>query len=332
MTSSIKMLCLYCNQDLTVIGSRICTKCDPDVKDILSGVVTSPPMCDRCYKFIHKQEHESPMTEDAPIVGKKSHYNQMNIPCCIERKLNAKGHYVATGNFKPEFDWVLEEGVVAAEHIRGTNVCVTTTRVESRPDIFCITTRRNPMVEYFGNPELYVAVGESIDRGLIEFPNKETDSDLSHCGTVVHIGQWTQERTAFGYPYWVSRDFQKRRMSYGQWGKHPKTVENISNWLKEDLFSRLKCGFDEYIGCGKPTHAKQYNHHRPYGIVFFHPDGRCARVTCDNFEWYYEEGLGRSSSRGASKKRMTKEQWEALSDDEKQAIRKAKAERFSSVR
>jgi len=255
-------------------------------------------------------------TTEAPQSGtKKSHFNKMNIPCCIERAYDKHGNYVATGNFAPGFDWIKDDGVIAAEHIHGTNVRIYVVK----GNVEKVFTRRNDVTNPYGNKEIFFSIEESQRRGLLHRNGEE-------CGTIPFTPAKLRADMIFDYPYWISRDYQKRRMSFDQWGKLPKTVENISNWLKEDLASQLKNDLDHFVDCGAPTHNTN-GIARPYGIVFFHPDGRVARVTCNMFSWFYEEFPRTKGKKRRSK--ITKDEWENMSEDEKAKVRQLKKDRIA---
>ena len=55
-----KMECSYCGTNISMSGSVICPKCDPDIMAILEDEVErkSPEMCGRCYKEKHLPSHE----------------------------------------------------------------------------------------------------------------------------------------------------------------------------------------------------------------------------------------------------------------------------------
>ena len=55
----LKNLCEGCSVDITMAGSRVCRICDPNIDDILDGVVEakSPHLCGRCFAR-HMEEHK----------------------------------------------------------------------------------------------------------------------------------------------------------------------------------------------------------------------------------------------------------------------------------
>jgi hypothetical protein len=129
-----------------------------------------------------------------------------------------------------------------------------------------------------------------------------------------------------GVPMFYPIEHCVKRMKYGQWGKHPKTLENISNWLKEDLGSNLPEYLRPNIGAGIASHSLKY---RPWGLLFVNDEGRFAKITCESFPWFYEERLNRKPKK-SKRNRTSKEDWEKMSDAEKEKHRtEARSKRHS---
>lgn len=250
--------------------------------------------------------------ETIPQAAPRSQFNPLHIPCGIERKRDDNNNLVTTGNFKKGFEWITDEGVICCEHLHGTNIELDL----AGTDIVNLATRGNSFLSLFvDNPLWFVGVDNAKALGMIPFPKENKSKVIA--GTVPF--------GASADTVWYPRTHQIKRMKYGQWGKKPKTIENISSWLKEDLQTHLPLDLAVHIGAGKRTHGPDNTHnYRPFGLLFVHPAGMMARINCRDFPWYYEEGLKSEKRSRPKNSKTSKEEWESY-DEEKRAQIRAKA-------
>lgn len=249
--------------------------------------------------------------------------NPMHVQPCIERKVDSNGNYVATGNWRPGFEWIQDEGVIVCELVKGMHVKL----FFHRGDEVTVSTRRQTGITFIQNKGIYLAIDISKSRQLIPHDENGIIEEKELIGVIPNIGAMTYDSAAWGFPLWIPLSHMIKKMRYGQWGKLPKTVQNVSNWLKEDLTTFLPVDIARKVGCGRPTHNKMAHCARPYGLMFVHPDGRYGRVSCEMFDWYYEEGMGRPR-KPKNNNKMTKARWEVMNEQEKEEHRtKARQER-----
>ena len=257
------------------------------------------------------------------ITEHRRHINPMHVQPCIERKLDSNGNYVATGNWRPGFEWIQDEGVTVCELIKGMHVKL----FFHRGNEVTVSTRHQTGITFIQNKGIYLAIDIAKARQLIPHNEKGIIEEKELVGIIPNVGTLTYDSAAWGFPFWIPFSHVIKKMRYGQWGKLPKTVNNVSNWLKEDLCSFLPPDISRKIGCGKPTHNKMEYAVRPYGVMFVHPDGRYARASCEMFSWYYEAGMGRRPGPKNNNK-MTRDRWISMTDAEKEAHRvRARQER-----
>lgn len=264
------------------------------------------------------------MTEEKTIVQSErivppGQFNPIRIASCVERKwetINGREAYIATGNIKKDFEWILEDGVKVCEYLHGINLGI---QIIDKKVVRAFT-RHNIDCDFFSMNGLHHAVNYSIQNII---PHIDANDHVIF-GTL--IGAAANQIENF-----ITRDNQKHNLTYTQWGKYPKTIDNISTWLREDLSSYFDNDFLYNSKCGAPKDknardrrlVKYFSGHiqRPYGIMFCHKDGRYARIDCNSFRWYYEENLGKASNKKKKRHFMTKEQWESLGEKEREAVR-----------
>lgn len=247
----------------------------------------------------------------------RSQFNALHIPSAVERKIDSQGNYVITGNFKKGFEWITEDGVICCEHIHGTNLSLDIVGNE----IINVVSRANHILNIFSDDPLWFqAIDVARSKGMI--PSTANTAIAEIAGTIPIVKANEYFAYEDDYVPWIPRSHQMKRMKYSQWGKKPKTIENISTWLQEDLASHMPYSIARYIGAGHMTCPTDRNEHlfRPYGLLFVHPSGRMGRINCRDFPWYYEEGLGKTTTR-KNKNKITKEKWDSLTDGEKEIIR-----------
>ncbi len=192
------------------------------------------------------------------------------IPSPFVRKMTNDA-YVVTPEIAPEAAWVFTEpGVLAVEKLDGTNVCLRVAggRIQqvfnrmNEKDVF----RAAPRTRWEG------ACLEGIAKAI----QREWLKDL---GDGDHYGELIGE-IINGNPLklvghlWVPFSYLRQRCHWKSWleNRYPKSYEAISAWFRE-----LPSLFNQRL---KLPEVKAE------GLVFYHPDGRMAKLRRDMFDWY----------------------------------------------
>lgn len=185
------------------------------------------------------------------------------------RKTNDAGDYIVTPEVDLEFQWVFEDGVQAVEKLDGTNVSIIVKNGEIVEAYNRLTAKQLLPVKH---TQWSGALVEGLAWAMRH--NLMPQEDGQHFGEL--IGEILQ-----GNPLgirghcWVSFERLKQKCAWHSWigNKYPKTFEAISLWFKEDL---------------KSLFAKRYFQKdiMSEGIVFYHPDGRQAKLRRDMFDWF----------------------------------------------
>jgi hypothetical protein len=175
------------------------------------------------------------------------------------------GVYVVTPQIEPGFEWVFTDpAVLAVEKLDGTNVSV----VMKEGKLVALTNRMNlcpcdtlDVNRFIQGVRNWIAKGHTLPR------------EGQHFGELVGA-QIQQNFLKLDIPLWYPFDYLKEKAAYRSYHKYPKTFDNISAWFKEGLFSLMYQRLHD--GEKQP----------PEGIVFWHPDGRMAKLRRDMFDWY----------------------------------------------
>lgn len=183
------------------------------------------------------------------------------------RKLNEKEEYIVTPEVAEGYEWVFENpDVIVVEKLHGTNVSI----VIENGTITSIWNR-TARIPFFNKGKEWISQGliESYLRGYCELPDGQ------------HFGELIGPKVN-GNPYgldkhiWIPFEtYGKEHLRYRSWGKYPKTYDSISAWFKDlqPLYSWK-------------IHGQAYDKHFVEGIVFYHPDGRMAKLRVDMFDFY----------------------------------------------
>jgi len=185
----------------------------------------------------------------------------------IRKVINGK--YVVTSEINSDYTWIFEKGVKAVDKIDGTNVCIRIKdgkiqRVFNRTTekfIFSVTQTK-------WEGACMEGIAKAIQREWLKFEDGDYYGEL--------IGEiFNGNRHQIQGHLFVPFDYLKEKCHWHSWinDKYPKDFETISEWFKElpSLFNqRLK--FPEI---------------KAEGLVFYHPDGRMAKIRRDMFEWSY---------------------------------------------
>lgn len=189
--------------------------------------------------------------------------------CPFVRFTNEKGEYVVRDEISPGFEWVFESGVRATDKLHGTNLCV---HIKNK-EIVGIDNRATRL--YFGGPVSVKGNSGKFLMGVMNAGNRGWLDNGSHYGELIGPdinGNLHQTGEYLFVPF--SRLYDGYHWNTWVQNKYPKTFESISEWFKElpSLFSK-KCLKKDVLA---------------EGLVFYHPDGRRAKLRRDMFEWFYE--------------------------------------------
>ena len=180
------------------------------------------------------------------------------------------GAYIVTPEIDEDYKWVFEDdNVLAVDKIDGTNVCIEVVngiigRIFNRMNekhIFKLTNS----TKWEG--ACMEGISKAIQRGWLK--DKEGFIYGELIGEIINSNRHKIQGHLF-----VPFDYLKRSCfwkSYIQ-NKYPKTFDSISEWFKE-----IPSLFNQRLGL--PDIKAE-------GIVFYHPDGRKAKLRRDMFSWY----------------------------------------------
>lgn len=177
--------------------------------------------------------------------------------------------YIVTPEIDPEVAWVFEDGVLAVDKLDGTNVCI---RIENG-QVVEVQNRATPKkllhIRQTGWEKMCTdGITNAIERGwLAKYEDGEYFGEL--IGPKVNGNRHQMQEHLF-----VPFRYLQEKCVWHSWStnKYPKTFEAISEWFKTmpSLFNqRMKL----------PEIMAE-------GVVFTHPDGRCAKLRRDMFDWY----------------------------------------------
>jgi len=181
----------------------------------------------------------------------------------VRKEIN--GNYVVTPEIAEGYEWVFnDDSVIATEKLHGTNVSIV---IEN--GIIVSIWNRTARTPFFNKGKRFItdALLTSFERGYMDLL-----TDGQYFGEV--IGEKVN-----GNPYklsghiWIPfNTYCKEHLAYKSWGKYPKTFDAISEWFKTlmPLFALKRGDKEGFVE----------------GIVFYHPDGRMAKLRRDMFGWY----------------------------------------------
>lgn len=181
----------------------------------------------------------------------------------VRKEIN--GEYVVTPEIDPDYTWVFEEeGVVAYEKLDGTNVSI----IIENQKITRVFNRMNEQ-DLLSNNQVMQAVRNAYEKGYCNFTDGQYFGEA--VGPKIQSNKYNL-KTHIWLPY-QGRFFQDK-LRIKSWGKYPKTYEAVSEW------------FEKYL---MPIYYKMNNDGEDgftEGVVFYHPDGRMAKLRRDMFDWY----------------------------------------------
>lgn len=195
------------------------------------------------------------------------------LECPFKRKLIGDD-YIITPEIDEDYKWVFEDqGVRATDKIDGTNVCV----LIEGGNIVQISNRKN-LKNIFTVKNQTKWEGACLE-GLAKAIQKDWLKDFEdgyHYGELIGEIINSNPHKLQGH-LWVPLNYLRDHCRWHTWeaNKYPKTFESISEWFKTmpSLFNQ-KQKLPEMLA---------------EGLVFYHPDGRMAKIRRDMFDWYEGE-------------------------------------------
>jgi hypothetical protein len=195
-------------------------------------------------------------------------FNYPKIECPFVRK-EVNSHYVVIPEINPGYEWVFEDaGVMAVDKIDGT--CVNL--IIEDGNIHRIFNREEEKFIFNINQTKWEGacmegIAHAIQKGWIK-------GDGQIFGEL--IGPiFNGNRHQIPHHLFVPFDYLLKSCFWKSWvqNKYPKTFEAISAWFKDGLISL----FNQRLNLPEI---------QAEGLVFYHPDGRRAKLRRDMFEWY----------------------------------------------
>ncbi len=203
----------------------------------------------------------------APISNKVDPVNFPKLQSPFVRADNEDGKYCVKPEVTEGFEWVFEDPeVIASEKIDGTGVSI----VIEGGQITSVWNRTQPIPwDVLSAHRIVQGIRNAHTKGYF---------NLSQDGQF--FGELMAPKVQGNFleleePRWFPFELLRRKFSFRTYHEHPKTFENISDWFKDFLPSRV---------AGKFNLEK-----KPEGIVFYQPStGNMAKLRRDMFDWYHK--------------------------------------------
>ncbi len=207
------------------------------------------------------------MVSYSKFVKKYKNFPKIESPFIRE---HIKGKYIVTPKINLDYQWVFsDKKVIASDKLDGTNIAIyieksNIIRVfnrETEKFIFNIKQTKWEGAAMEG-------IANAIQRGWVKNFN-----DGYHYGELIGETINANRHKIKGHLF-VPFSYLKKKCQWYSWitNKYPKDFNTISEWFKEipSLFNqRIKL----------PDILAE-------GLVFYHPDGRMAKIRRDMFDWY----------------------------------------------
>lgn len=180
------------------------------------------------------------------------------------RVFNEAGHYVVTQEINPACERVFEdEKVVCVEKLDGTNLSIELKagQVVSIQNRLNVIDPRSPSTVH-----LMEWLYESLKKGYLSLPDGIYFGEL--IGPKLNGNPMELDKHIW-LPF---QSYCLEHLSYKSFKKYPVNFESLSNWLKNDIFSLYY------------RKVSAWWHKKPEWIMFYHPDGRIAKLRCDMFD------------------------------------------------
>ena len=179
-------------------------------------------------------------------------------------------NYILTPEIDPDYKWVFEDkGVMAVDKIDGTNVCIRIKKGRIQR-VFNRTTEK--FIFSITQTKWEGAAMEGIAKAIQKGWMKKKDGD--YYGEL--IGEiFNGNRHQLQGHLFVPFDYLLKHCFWRSWvqNKYPKDYKTIRQWFKDGIISlfnqRLKL----------PEIQSE-------GLVFYHPDGRLAKLRLDMWDFY----------------------------------------------
>lgn len=187
----------------------------------------------------------------------------------IRKEIN--GEYIVTPEIDPDYKWVFEDiGVQAVEKLHGSNVSI----IIQNGKLIKAYNRLNE--KEIWRVDKTTKWSGALLEGIVWAMRKELlpKQDGQYFGELIGEIMQGNPLSIKGHA-WVWFDKLKEKCFWKTWvqNKYPKTYEAISDWFKSGLKSLFA---EKYFKENKISE----------GIVFYHPDGRLAKLRRDMFDWH----------------------------------------------
>lgn len=198
--------------------------------------------------------------------------------CVYVREQISREQYLVTPEVNEGMEWVFEPGVRAVDKLHGTNGCLHV----KNGKLVGITNRKNVISD---DPHISIDM-DPKERWFIEgFLNGVEKGWWKDCPDGPRFGELVGPKINGNFHhldkyYFVPFDILLSKFHWKSWisGDYPKDFNTIEQWFKElpSLFTR------KYAS----ESSQMYN--LAEGLVFWHPDGRRAKLRRDMYSWYYK--------------------------------------------
>lgn len=180
------------------------------------------------------------------------------------------GRYLATPQIEDGYEWVFEDaGVLAVDKLDGSNFCIcikdgVVTSIDNRDHRIFHSPQLDLKCTGFASMALEGIIN---NRDLLRTMEGRVYGEL--VGPKINGNIHCLDRHLF-----VPFDYLKTSCHWKSWvrGDYPKDFDTISEWFKElpSLFTRRKTNRLELAE----------------GLVFYHPDGRMAKLRRSMWSWF----------------------------------------------
>lgn len=188
------------------------------------------------------------------------------VQCPFERVLRKFDEYLVTPKITPWYEWVFEDpDVVCVEKLDGTNISI---KVENK-SVVAIQNRKN-IINPWSKSTVHIMewIYEALKKGYLDL------EDGVYFGELI----WPKLQ---GNPYDLEKHiwipfftYAKNSLAYKSWWKYDIGFDSISNWFEKDIFSLYY----------RKIH--KWEKKKPEWVIFYHPDGRIAKLRLDMYDWY----------------------------------------------
>jgi hypothetical protein len=207
----------------------------------------------------------------------KDQWKQFGAPL----KLKHPQVYLVTEKINPGFEWVFDDpDTIAVEKLDGTNIKILTKngrleKVQNRMNVI------DPLLIIKGKFHLLEGIFNSIGKGYVELDGEQAGELI---GPKLQ-GNPYELTTHEWYPFVKTIE----NLSYRSFLEHDRTFENLSNWFKDHLHSRLYTKKASKLGIDKKVFAE--------GVIFYNLKRKqaglsyMAKLRRDMFDWYYSDKI-----------------------------------------